>query len=177
MAILFVADRLELPLPDLSGTGAQSRPVNSAASASARGDIRGYPRVRDGDGLDFGERRVRLFGVDAFELVQRCPLAEKGDFACGRSAADALKKLVGRHEVTCSERDRDQYGRSVAVCVADGRDLGREMVAAGWAMAYRRFSRDYIDAENQARGQRKGAWVSDHPKPAWEFRAEQRKRH
>ena len=52
------------------------------------------------------------------------------------------------------ERDRDQYGRIVAVChIAGlrGPDVNAMMVAEGWALAYRRFSSDYVKFENGAR--------------------------
>jgi hypothetical protein len=32
------------------------------------------------------------------------------------------------------------------------------MVFDGWALAYRKFSNDYVDQENRAKAERKGAW-------------------
>jgi endonuclease YncB( thermonuclease family) len=162
--LLFLAGRI---------SATPSAPVSLGAGAES--GIQGHPRVRDGDGLDFGDQRVRLFGIDAVELAQSCQDPAKGQFDCGRRAAQALRDLVGNQIVSCIERDRDQYGRSVAVCSAGGRDLNFEMVSAGWAMAYRRFSTDYVDAENQARRNRRGVWVDDDPTPAWVYRSNMRR--
>ena len=46
----------------------------------------------------------------------------------------------------------DRYGRSVAVCRADGRDLGADMVSAGMAWAFTRYSSDYVSQERAAIG-------------------------
>ena len=55
--------------------------------------------------------------------------------------------------VACQERDRDRYGRIVAVCNlagAEGPDVNAMMVSEGWALAYRRFSTDYVIHEDAA---------------------------
>jgi endonuclease YncB( thermonuclease family) len=52
----------------------------------------------------------------------------------------------------------------------NGVDVGRRLVSAGWALAYRRYSKDYVDAENQARKARRGMWRGTFVKP-WEWRA------
>jgi hypothetical protein len=44
--------------------------------------------------------------------------------------------------------ERDRHGRLVAkVFSPNGVDIGRRLVLAGWALAYRRYSTDYVDAE------------------------------
>ena len=41
-------------------------------------------------------------------------------------------------EVTCKTREKDRYGRWIAVCHdPDGFDIGKNMVHTGWALAYR----------------------------------------
>ena len=42
----------------------------------------------------------------------------------------------------CALRDRDGYGRIVAVCRVAGADLDAWMPDQGWAVAYRRYSTD-----------------------------------
>ena len=63
------------------------------------------------------------------------------EWACGKAAKQAMARLVEGKIVVCQERARDSYKRSIAVCLAGGRDLGRELVAAGLAVAYRRYSK------------------------------------
>ncbi len=69
----------------------------------------------------------------------------------------------------CQEQDRDRYGRIVAVCVAQGVDLSRWLVANGLALAYRRFSQEYADEEGAAQASRLGIWRGEFV-PPWEWR-------
>ncbi len=43
------------------------------------------------------------------------------------------------------------------------------MVVNGWALAYRRYSLDYVDEEADAQTVRRGIWASEFVKP-WEWR-------
>ena len=125
-------------------------------------------RVIDGDTLVVGSKRIRLFGIDAPESKQRCRAAGRS-WPCGREATRALASRVGRYSVICDARTRDDYGRIVAVCRSGGTDLNRWMVARGWALAYRRYSRDYVAAERMARSSRRGMWRGEFV-PPWEWR-------
>ena len=65
--------------------------------------------------------------------------------------------LTAGAEVTCKTREKDRYGRWVAVCYdPDGFDIGRNMVHTGWALAYRRYSTDYVGIEGKAREANRG---------------------
>jgi Staphylococcal nuclease homologue len=67
--------------------------------------------------------------------------------------------------------ERDRHGRLVAkVFSPNGVDIGRRLVLAGWALAYRRYSTDYVDTENQARKARRGMWRGTFVN-AWMWRA------
>ena len=50
------------------------------------------------------------------------------------------------------------YKRIVAVCYYNNQNLNKLMVRNGWAIAYRRYSKDYIDDENYAREKKLGIW-------------------
>lgn len=63
----------------------------------------------------------------------------------------------------------DRYGRIVSVCHAHGEDLNGWMVANGWAMAYRDYSRDYVQQEQSAAAAKVGIWQGDFV-PPWEWR-------
>jgi endonuclease YncB( thermonuclease family) len=52
----------------------------------------------------------------------------------------------------------------------NGVDIGRRLASAGWALAYRRYSKDYVDAEDEARKARRGMWRGSFVKP-WVWRA------
>lgn len=129
--------------------GALAAPVPAMAATVVSG--RAY--VIDGDTLVIRRVHVRLFGVDAFEHDQTC-----GRMPCGRQATEALRDMVAGQTIICTRQDTDRYGRTVAICMAGNRDLGREMVRKGLAVAYRTFSQRYITDESAARAARAGAW-------------------
>lgn len=119
--------------------------------------LQGAVRVVDGDTLAMGETRIRLFGIDAPEALQRCDPSGR-NWACGVWSADKLREIVTGAKLICAVQDTDRYGRSVASCSADGRDVGSLMVRAGAAIAYRAYSQDYVADENLARAEARGLW-------------------
>ena len=88
---------------------------------------------------------------------------------CGAEATRTLKELIGSSDVSCTERDRDRYGRIVAVCQANGVDLNAAMVLSGMALAYRKYNDDYTGQEASARAARRGLWGGQFM-PPWEWR-------
>jgi len=116
--------------------------------------------VIDGDTLVIGAATIRLFGIDAPELDQSCSLDGRG-WACGEEAAAQLRTITAGQIVHCAGNERDQHGRLVAVCSAAGYDLGATMVEYGWAVAFRRYSGDYIAHEHRAKATKAGIWRSD----------------
>jgi endonuclease YncB( thermonuclease family) len=128
----------------------------------------GRATVIDGDSLEVGATETRLYGVDAPEALQTCGEGA-ASWNCGRAAAEKLRELVGAREITCRQMDTDSYGRSVAVCRNGAVDLGAEMAKAGLALAYRRYSNDYVDEEARARAERRGVWSGKFTEP-WNWR-------
>lgn len=120
----------------------------------------GPAEVLDGDTIQVGGQRIRLFGIDAMEAEQRCQGASGGDWGCGGVATRTLAELVGGKAAVCVRRDTDSYGRMVAVCRnPDGVDLGGAMVAKGLAVAYRTYSEDYVGDEMLATLAARGIWA------------------
>lgn len=118
--------------------------------------IRGNAVVIDGDTLEIGNRRVRLFGIDAIEGQQTCTTDAGQSWPCGQEAAQRLAQRIGNDPVSCMIRDTDRYSRAVAECEADGSSLNYWMVERGWAIAYTRYSTRYAGAEREARAARRG---------------------
>jgi endonuclease YncB( thermonuclease family) len=71
--------------------------------------------------------------------------------------------------VSCDVRDIDRYGRQVAVCFQGAEDLNNWLAGSGWAVAYRRYSRDYVAAEGEARAARVNIWSGTFDMP-WDWR-------
>jgi endonuclease YncB( thermonuclease family) len=124
-------------------------------------------RVIDGDTIVINKVHYRLWGIDAPETHELCP----DGWPAGRAATTYIRGLLKGHAVTCDARGRDKYGRTIGLCHADGVDIQAEMVKAGMAWAFVRYSRDYVDEEGAANGAHLGIFAH-HCEPAWEWRAE-----
>lgn len=151
-AVAPAAERAAQWLDD--GEGALRDAFGQGSSGAA---LSGAARVIDGDTLEIRGTRVRLHGIDAPESAQRCRAAGRA-WPCGREATRALSRRIAGRTVVCEERDRDRYGRSVAVCRAGGEDLNAWMAFEGWAFAYRRYSRSYVAEERAAKAAGRGIW-------------------
>ena len=112
---------------------------------------------------------MRLYGVDAPELMQSC---DRGGttWHCGKEAAAKLASLIGGVSVICEQKDVDDYGRIVASCRAGKVDLGGAMIDAGLAVALPHFTDRYVAAEARAREARRGLWGGTFQMPS-EYRA------
>jgi len=128
------------------------------APAAAQERIAGVAKAADGDTLTLGADRIRLFGIDAPELQQTCHRGGQS-WPCGAEAKARLAALVDGREVVCSTDGVDDFGRLLARCTAGGVDLNRQMVMTGYAVAFRRYSADYVQAEDAARSARRGLWA------------------
>jgi endonuclease YncB( thermonuclease family) len=141
-------------------------------SVQTAGAVTGVASVVDGDTIEIHSQRIRLHGIDAPESSQLCELDGR-PWRCGQTAANALADHIGRRTVMCEPKDRDRYGRLVAVCSVAGENLSAWMVLEGWAVAYRRYSQDYVADEDAARRAKRGIWRSTFTLP-WEWRAQRR---
>lgn len=143
-------------------------PTPSATLADATGEA----QVIDGDTLQVAGERVRLQGIDAPESRQSCSVGGIG-YACGENAKRLLMGATAGKVITCKGEKRDRYGRLVAVCYAGDDDLNAMMVRDGWALAYRRYGKEYVGAETEARAQGAGMWQGTFVEP-WEWRRQAR---
>lgn len=73
---------------------------------------------------------MRLWGIDAPER----------DTPAGPASTRALAQIIDGGTIVCEEKDTDRYGRTVALCRIDGRDIAAEMVAQGHAKDFPRYS-------------------------------------
>ncbi len=123
----------------------------------------------DGDSIRAANgAEYRIFGIDAPELHQTCKEANGKSWACGRAAKARLTVLMKGGNVTCEARDKDRYGRIVAVCSADGvPDLGEALVRQGYAIDLGgAMGNPYQEAESQARAEKRGIWRGTFERPS-----------
>ena len=132
-------------------------------------ELVGRPHIIDGDTIRIDDRRIRLHGIDAPEAKQTCEKQDGSVYRCGDMATFALAALIEEHWVTCRQTDNDRYGRIVAICFTGPVNLNAEMVKSGWALAYRRYSKNYVGHEQGALASRLGLWQGTFVKP-WEWR-------
>jgi len=123
--------------------------------------LEGRAQVTDGDTIRIGETRIRIKGIDAPELEQRCSRAGRS-YACGEAARRVLIDLVSAKTVRCRAAGRDRYQRILARCTVDGNDIGTRMVESGWAVSY---GRDYDAEEARARERAVGLWEGEFERP------------
>lgn len=135
--------------------------------------------VIDGDTLEVDGRMVRIFGIDAPEIKQKCKDIDENDYNCGVKAKEELIKILGLKansnktiNIDCTDINRDRYQRWVSICFVNGVNIGREMVRRGAALAYRQYSLSYETEEDDAKAELKGVWQGDFVKP-WDWRAQQ----
>jgi endonuclease YncB( thermonuclease family) len=143
-----------------------------AVVAPASADVSGEPTVIDGDTIVVAGEHVRLQGIDAPEMHQTCT-AYGQEWPCGRTAADWLKDRLRGQQVDCIGHARDRYGRLLAVCYSGGENLNEQLVREGWALDFRKYSTDYLQAESEAKRAGAGIWRGTFD-PPWEWRAAHR---
>jgi endonuclease YncB( thermonuclease family) len=124
----------------------------------------GVARVIDGDTIDIRGTHIRLTGIDAPETKQTCQLGGE-TYACGQRATEALIVFLGARPVRCLETGKDRNQRIVARCHVDSVDVGSWMVEHGWAIAFRKYSMEYVGAEERARAQKLGMWAGTFTMP------------
>ena len=125
------------------------------------GEISGVPRIIDGDTIKILNKRIRFYGIDTPEKKQIC-IRNSKEYKCGQEATTALAKKIDRKTVVCKVQNKlDRYKRYVGVCFLGDLNLNKWMVRNGHAVAYRRYSKDYIQDENYAKKNKIGLWSGD----------------
>ena len=126
--------------------------------------IFGKPRIIDGDTIHIKSNKIRLHGIDAPETKQTCKIGNE-EWYCGKQSTKELKKLINKQNVECVINDVDIYNRYVAICYVNEININQWMVKNGWAIAYRYYSKDYINEEEYADDNKLGIWKSKFIEP------------
>tara|TARA_Y100000816_G_C25702935_1_gene371338 strand:+ start:74 stop:565 length:492 start_codon:yes stop_codon:yes gene_type:complete len=132
-------------------------------------EIIGIPKIVDGDTVHINEYKIRLEGIDAPEIRQKCKKEKLKissiigftfykDYNCGEVSRENLKKKVDRSKIKCISSSKDRYERYLAKCFKEKLNLNRWMVRNGYAVAYRRYSKKYIPDEDFAKENKLGLW-------------------
>jgi len=124
-------------------------------------EAKGYPRLIDGDSLKLNGYEVRMLGIDAPEGRQSCRKDGK-EWSCGREATKALSRMISGQQVLCRFEGRDKHQRMLGTCEVAGKNLNKQMVEQGHAVA---FGRRYAQEERSAKSARRGLWAGTFERP------------
>lgn len=120
--------------------------------------------IHDGDTITVLQNKqqikVRLFGIDAPELKQ----------PYGKKSKQFLANLIAGKVVEVEPKGKDRYKRTLGIIHFKGQDINAQMALSGYAWAYVKYSRIYVDQEKLARENKRGLWQSSNPTPPWVWR-------
>ena len=136
----------------------------SLSTVSSGKTIFGKAKVIDGDTIHINKNKIRLHAIDAPEANQTCKRNSK-IWNCGVESTKFLKELIDNNKIECITKGKDRYNRFIGICYKDNLDLNSAMVLNGWAIAYRYYSKDYIEEEEEAKRDKKGIWIGDFEEP------------
>ena len=125
-------------------------------------------KVVDGDTIVLNGEKIRFSGIDTPELKQTC-IDEDQEVFCGVLAKMFLIKKIGNETPECISEGKDIYKRTLAECFIDGESLSSFLVRSGYAFAYRKYSKKFIEDEEFARANKLGLWSMKFQYP-WDFR-------
>ncbi len=126
--------------------------------------IFGNANVIDGDTIHINKNKIRLHAIDAPEINQTCNKNSRV-WNCGVESTKFLKELIGKNKIECITQGKDRYNRFIGICFKGNLDLNSEMVLNGWAIAYRYYSKDYVEEEEKAKQEKRGIWIGDFVEP------------
>ena len=132
-------------------------------------DVKSYEiKIIDGDTIHLNNEKIRFTGIDTPELKQTCNKNSEIIY-CGIEAKQLLIDKIGNDKVTCIREGKDQYKRTLAECFVNDLSLSRFLVREGYAFAYRKYSKRFINDEDFARKNNIGMWSMKFEYP-WDWR-------
>ena len=139
-------------------------------------EIIGISKVIDGDTVHINNFKIRLEGIDAPEIKQKCKkdyfkisyiigFTLKKNYSCGIISKKNLEKKVKNSEIKCILSSKDKYKRYLGTCYKGSLNLNKWMVRNGFAVAYKRYSKQYLNDENFAKVNKLGMWKGTFLRP------------
>ena len=139
-------------------------------------EIYGIPKIIDGDTIHIKSKKIRLEGIDAPEIKQQCKkkfleisvvvkLNFNQNYSCGIISKKKLIDKIDLSQVKCVYSSKDRYKRYLATCYKNKINLNKWMVRNGFAVAYKRYSKDYEGDEDYAKENKLGIWQGSFIRP------------
>mgnify|MGYP003956726405 CR=1 FL=1 len=124
--------------------------------------------VIDGDTIIVNNEKIRFSGIDTPELKQTCEKEGK-IYYCGLIAKKILIEKIGKKIPKCISEGKDIYKRTLAECFINGKSLSVFLVRSGYAFAYRKYSKKFVEDEDFAKLNNLGIWSMNFQYP-WDYR-------
>jgi len=132
-------------------------------------DVKSYEiKIIDGDTIHLNNEKIRFTGIDTPELKQTCKKNSEIIY-CGIEARQLLIDKIGKDKVICVREGKDRYKRTLAECFVNDLSLSRYLVREGYAFAYRKYSKKFINDEDFAKKNNMGMWSMNFEYP-WDWR-------
>ena len=132
-------------------------------------DVKSYEiKIIDGDTIHLNNEKIRFTGIDTPELKQTCNKNNEIIY-CGIQARQLLINKIGKNKVNCIKEGKDQYKRTLAECFVNDLSLSRFLVREGYAFAYRKYSKKFINDEDFEKKNNIGMWSMKFEYP-WDWR-------
>ena len=128
-------------------------------------------KIIDGDTIVLNDEKIRFSGIDTPELKQTCMNKDQEIF-CGVLAKKLLINKIDNKTPVCISEGKDIYKRTLAECFVDGESLSSFLVRSGYAFAYRKYSKKFVEDEEFAKNNKLGLWSMNFQFP-WDFRKKQ----
>lgn len=121
-------------------------------------------RVIDGDTIevDYENKptRIRFFGIDAPELKQ----------SFGKQSKEALNRILEGKRVKIIYKNKDIYGRIVAIVKLNNVDINQFLVSKGYAWADAYYTNAYVKEQENAKKNHLGLWKENNPIEPYKWR-------
>ena len=141
--------------------------------------IVGSAKVSDADTIKISKYKIRLHGIDAPEKKQICqrPYLNLGffslyeDYLCGEFTTNKLREFIENDLIIeCRVNDeKDFFGRYLGICFKNNININQWLVENGYAVAFTKYSKDYVIFEEIAKNNKVGIWSGKFLMP-WEWR-------
>ena len=113
--------------------------------------------IIDGDTIHLNGEKIRFSGIDSPEIKQTCNKNNE-IVKCGSQPKELLIKKIAKNKVNSVREGKDQYKRTLAECFVNDLSLSSYLVKSGYAFAYRKYSKKFIEDEDFARLNNLGMW-------------------
>lgn len=158
----------------LIGFSVNAKPTSLVNKDWDRETYSGKAFIIDGDTLKINDTKIRLVGVDAPEISQKCK-AHGHIENCGEIVKLRLVQATSNEITTCYSHGKDYFGRVLGECYVEDININKWLLREGLAVYY--YNKDfksYKILETLAKQDKVGLWDSEFQNPK-DYRKQQKK--